>query len=248
MPSRDLERRVFNAYKGKLEYAEARKLRVRNKQHYRLAHWPLWIVVFFLAPGSSTFALFDHGFDWLNFAWLLVVLLGTGVAGWHGLLPGMERNPYILRFDEDKPNPMYRRICYVFAWNAVLSFAFLDLCGLLVATVTGQGYLQQIYQYGYPPLCATVLTLGMAGVLPRAGTSTKAEGLERRYFYGSVWAVTLAQVLLLAVWKMNLPAETANPAKLFTFVTTLLVVALAAYHGILPRTRPIVPGELVLAD
>jgi len=32
--------------------------------------------------------------------------------------------------------------------------------------------------------------LGLMGKLPRVGTSTRNEGTERRYFYGSVWAVS----------------------------------------------------------
>ena len=112
---------------GKVEYAQARKMRERNTPLYRLAHWPIWIWVFFLAPGPLTFSLFAHGFGWRNLAWLLLVLVGTGIAGLRGRLPGVEPQPYILRFDEDKPNPLYRRVCYTFAWNAVLSFAILNL-------------------------------------------------------------------------------------------------------------------------
>ena len=43
-----------------------------------LAHWPIWIWVFFLAPGPLTFTLFAHGFGIGNLAWLLLVLVGTG--------------------------------------------------------------------------------------------------------------------------------------------------------------------------
>ena len=46
-------------------------------------------------------------------------------------MPGVEPAPYILRFDEDKPNPLYRKVCYTFAWNAVLNFALLNLAGLV---------------------------------------------------------------------------------------------------------------------
>lgn len=221
---------------------------MRNKQHYRLAHWPIWIAVFFLAPGASTAALVDHGLGWWNALWLLIVVAGTGAAGWSGKLPGTEREPYILRFDEDRPNPLYRRVCYTFAWNAVLSFTLLNLVGLIVAAATGRGYMPQIYHYAYLPLCVLILLLGLAGVLPRAGLSTKREGTERRYFYGSVWAVTLAQVLLLIAWKLDLPDEIANHAKLFVFVATLLLTAFAAAHGALPRTRPIVAGECLVLD
>ena len=35
----------------RVELASDRKIRVRNKVLYRVAHWPIWIAVFFLAPG-----------------------------------------------------------------------------------------------------------------------------------------------------------------------------------------------------
>ncbi len=159
-----------------------------------------------------------------------------------------EPRPYILRFDEDKPNPLYRRVCYTFAWNAVLSFALLNLSGLLIAAVTGVWYMKQIYNYAYLPVCAAILLLGAAGALPRVGRSTKREGTERRYFYGSVWAVTVAQTLLLALWKILPQTRAASLVKLIVFVGALLLMGLAAYRGALPRTRPIMPGESMVAD
>jgi hypothetical protein len=236
------------SYRGKLEYAQARKMRTRNTRLYRLAHWPLWIWVFFLAPGPLTFSLFAHGFRRGNLAWLGLVLLGTGIAALRGSLPGAEPAPYILRFDEDKPNPLYRRICYTFAWNAVLSFALLNFAGLVIAAATGTWYMKQIYMYAYAPLCATILLLGATGVLPRVRRSTKGEGTERRYFYGSVWAVVIGQTVLLVVWKLLPNTREASGVKLAIFAGVLLTVAAAAYRGALPRTRPIVPGELMVAD
>ena len=59
--------------------------------------------------------------------------VAVAVAGDFGQLPGCEPQPYILRFTEDKRNPLYRRICYSFAWNAVISFALLNLSGLVIA-------------------------------------------------------------------------------------------------------------------
>jgi hypothetical protein len=235
-------------YSGKVEFAQARKMRVRNKIHYRLAHWPIWIWVFFLAPGPLTFSLFAHGFGRGNLTWLILILVGTGLAGLFGQLPGVEPRPYILRFDEDKPNPLYRRVCYTFAWNAVLSFALLNLAGLAIASVTGVWYIRQIYLYAYAPLCAFILLLGAVGRLPRVGPSTKGEGTERRYFYGSVWAVTVAQVVLLALWKTMPVNRTTSAVKLFVFVAVLTLMGVAAYRGKLPRTRPIVPGEMMVAD
>jgi hypothetical protein len=235
-------------YRGKVEFAQARKMREQNTRLYRLAHWPIWIWVFFLAPGPLTFTLFAHGLGRGNLMWLAAVLAGTGIAGLRGQLPGVEPRPYILRFDEDKPNPLYRRVCYTFAWNAVLSFALLNLAGLLIAAATGTWYMKQIYHYAYLPVCGTILLLGAAGALPRVGRSTKAEGTERRYFYGSVWAVVVAQILLLVFWKTLPQTRTAGAAKLGIFAGALLLMGLAAYRGALPRTRPIVPGELMVAD
>jgi hypothetical protein len=235
-------------YTGSVEYAQARKMRERNTRLYRLAHWPIWIWVFFLAPGPLTFSLFAHGFGRNNLAWLTIVLMGTGLAGLYGQLPGAEPGPYILRFDEDKPNPVYRKVCYTFAWNAVLSFAMLNLIGLLIAATTGLWYMKQIYTYGYLPVCATILLLGASGALPRTKLSTKGEGTERRYFYGAVWAVTISQTLLLATWKILPQTRVASLIKLGIFLSALVLTGLAAYRGMLPRTRPIVPGELMVAD
>lgn len=235
-------------YQGRLEYAHQRKIRERNKPYYRLAHWPIWIWVFFLTPGPLTFSLFAHGFSWPNLAWLVAVLAGTGVAALRARLPGVELRPYILRFDEDKPNPLYRRVCYTFAWNAVLSFALLNLSALLIAAVTGVWYLKQIYTYAYFPLCALILLLGALGKLPRVGPSTRGEGTERRYFYGSVWAVTAAQTVLLVLWKTLPHTQQGNLGKLILFVLVLLFMGILAYHGKLYRTRPIVPGEVMVSD
>jgi len=233
-------------YTGKVEFAQARKIRERNTRLYRLAHWPIWIWVFFLAPGPLTFSLFAHGFECGNLTWLAVVLAGTGVAAARGRLPGVEARPYILRFDEDKPNPLYRRVCYTFAWNAALSFALLNLAGLLIAAATGGWYMKQIYHYGYLPLCAAILLLGALGRLPRVGRSTRGEGTERRYFYGSVWTATVAQTLLLVLWKALPQVRIASLVKLVAFVAALLLMGVAAYRGALPRTRPIVAGDVMV--
>jgi hypothetical protein len=239
-------------YNGKFEYAQERKMSERNTRLYRVLHLPLWIWVFFLAPGPLTFNLIAHGFSWGNGTWLAVVLVGTGIAGLYGQLPGVEPRPYILRFDEDKPNPLYRKICYTFAWNAVLSFALLNAAGLAFAAFTGAWRMKEIYMYGYSPLCALILLLGLMGKLPRVGPSTKREGTERRYFYGSVWAVTIAQTILLIVWKALPPdigpTQEGSLIKLIVFVGTLMFMGLATWRGKLPRTRPIMPGELMVSD
>ena len=233
-------------YSGKVEFANERKMRTSNTRIYRLCHWPLWIWVFFLAPGPLTFSLFAHGFSRGNLLWLIAVLIGTGIAALRGSLPGAEPRPYILRFDEDKPNPLYRRVCYTFAWSAVLTFALLNLAGLVVAVITGVWKLKQIYDDAYFPLCALILLLGALGKLPRVAKSTKGEGTERRYFYGSVWSVTIAETVLLILWKTLPNGSTASVIKLCVYVAVLGAMGFAASRGAFPRTRPIVPGELMV--
>ena len=232
----------------KVELASGRKLRERNKPLYRLAHWPIWIFVFFIAPGPSTFALFERGFDTPKLAWLLAVILGTGIAALRGRLPGSEPRPYIIRFVEDKPNPLYRRVCYTFAWSVVITFAILNFLGLAVAVATGAWRLKQIYSYGYLPIAITIWILGALGRLPRVKASTQGEGTERRYFYGAVWACCIAQPILGILWKLLPHTRTADTVKLAVFTTTLAIVGFLARRGILPRTRPIVPGELAISD
>jgi hypothetical protein len=231
-----------------VEYASHRRLRERNKFYYRVLHWPIWIFVFFIAPGPLTFDLFERGFDRRMASWLLIVLAGTGVAAVRGRLPGVEARPYIIRFTEDRPNPLYRRVCYTMAWSEAITFAVLNILGLVVAIVTGQWYLKQIYWWGYFPLAGSIWLLGALGRLPRVKPSTQGEGHERRYFYGTVWAVTVAQPVLWFLWAVLPRSTAADLLKLTVFVGLLGLMGWQAYRGRLPRTRPIVPGELAISD
>jgi len=232
----------------KIELDGARKLRDRNKTAYRLAHWPIWIWVFFLAPGPLTFQLFAYGFSSRTAAWLGAVLLGTGIAGLRGRLPGVEPRPYIIRFTEDKPNPLYRRVCYTFAWSALATYALLNLAGLTGAIVTGQWRMREIYEAAYFPIAISIWILGGLGLLPRVKPSTKGEGDERRYFYGLVWAVCFAQPALGILWVTLPRGRSGDSLKLAVFVTILVATCLLARRGVLPRTRRIVPGELAISD
>jgi hypothetical protein len=234
--------------KVKIELASARKLRERNKPTYRLAHWPIWIWVFFLAPGPLTFHLFAYGFNMQMAVWLGVVLVGTGIAGLRGKLPGVEPRPYIIRFTEDKPNPLYRRVCYTFAWSALITYAVLNAAGFVDALINGHWRLRQIYQAAYFPIAIAIWILGAAGKLPRVKPSTKGEGHERRYIYGSVWAVSFAQPVLGVLWVTMPPGLTGDAVKLTVFVAILAITAVLARRGVLPRTRRIVPGELAISD
>jgi hypothetical protein len=231
-----------------VEYVPERRIRERNKLYYRLCHWPIWIFVFFIAPGPLTFDLFERGFDSRMALWLGAVLAGTAVAGLRGRLPGVESRPYIIRFTEDLPNPLYRRVCYTLAWSEVVAFAVLNVAGLAVAIATGQWHLKEIYRVAYLPVAGAIWLLGALGRLPRVKPSTKGEGHERRYFYGSVWAVCCAQPTLWLLWKASPQTRAGDSLKLLAFLAVLGFVGNLARLGRLPRTRAVVPGELAVSD
>ena len=231
-----------------VELDTERKLRARNKLYYRFNHWPIWVFVFFIAPGPLTFDLFDRGFDWRTAAWLALVVVGTAIAGIRGRLPGCEPRPYIIRFTEDRPNPLYRRICYTTAWGEVVAFAVLNVAGLSYALLTGAWRLKQMYAAAYFPIAGTVWALGAFGLLPRVRRSTQGEGYERRYFYGSVWAVACAQPVLWMMWKLLPSTRAGDAVKLIVFVGILVAFGQMARLGLLPCTRPIIPGEWAISD
>jgi hypothetical protein len=232
----------------RIERASDRRIRERNKISYRLAHWPIWIWVFFIAPGPLTFDLFAHGFDRRMALWFSMVIVGTGIAGLRGRLPGVEPRPYIIRFTEDRPNPLYRRVCYTLAWSEVIAFAVLNIAGLVWAIATGVWQLRLMYEAAYFPIVASMWLLGAIGILPRVRRSTRGEGHERRYFYGSVWAVCIAQPILWVLWKLLPETRATDTLKLIVFIGVLAYVGNLARRGLLPRTRPIVPGELAVSD
>ncbi|HEY5619819.1 MAG TPA: hypothetical protein VIK60_17895 [Vicinamibacterales bacterium] len=233
-----------------IELDSERQIRHRNKLHYRFLHWPIWVFVFFIAPGPLTFVFIERGFrfDPWALAWLSAVLIGTAVAGYRGRLPGCEPQPYIVRFTEDRPNPLYRRVCYTTAWGEVVAFALLNTAGLAYAVAVGEWRLREMYDVAYFPIAGTLWVAGAAGRLPRVAWSTKGEGHERRYFYGSVWAVAIAQPVLWGMWKVLPVSRTADVAKLTVFVGILACVGQMARLGLLPRTKPIVPGQLAVSD
>lgn len=232
----------------KLEFAGQRRFRARNKLHYRFNHWPIWIGVCFLIPGPLIFRLIERGFSRDMMAWLAAVLVITGIPGLLGKLPGVEAAPYILRFTEDRPNPLYRRICYTIAWSELIAYTLINLSGLIGALVTGRWQLRQIYETAYFPLIVCVWILGALGQLPRVRASTAGEGDERRYFYGTVWAVMAAQPALWLMWKLLPRAFAADLAKLAVYLGMLVFMGFLAKGGHLPRTRKIVPGEWAVSD
>ena len=120
----------------------------------------------------------------------------------------------------------------------------LNITGLVVAIVTGHWYLKQIYAKAYFPIAGAIWLLGLLGRLPRVKASTKGEGHERRYFYGTVWAMCIAQPLLWLMWYVVPETRVGDSIKLLVFLCgRSALVGNLARLGRLPRTRPIVPGE-----
>jgi uncharacterized membrane protein YqjE len=124
----------------------------------------------------------------------------------------------------------------------------LNIAGLTVAVITGEWHLKEIYRYAYFPIAGSFWILGALGRLPRVKASTKGEGHERRYFYGSVWAVCWAQPILWVLWKVLPHSRWSDALKLVVFIGILAFIGNLARLGRLPRTRPIVPGELAVSD
>ena len=232
----------------RIELAIERCMRTRNTLRYRIAHWPIWVFVYFIAPGPLTAMLFAGEAGRAAWLWLAVVLAGTTTAAVLGKLPGTEQAPYILRFGDDLPNPLYRRVCYSVGWSVILSFAAINFVGLLDAVLTGRWRMHEFYGVLYFPLAASIWMLGAWGRLPRARQSTKHEGIDRRYFYGSIWVVASAQLVLLVLWKTLPATREADLIKLATYTACLAAMGLLARYGLLPRTRPILPGVIARAD
>ena len=242
---------VYRQRHGQAEWVELaadRPLRIRNKLPYRVAHWPIWVFVVFIAPGPLTFDLFALGPGARTWVWLGAAMTITGLLGLRGRLPGTEPAPYILRYNEDGPNPLHRRVFYTLAWMEIAVYALLNSAGLIDAVVSGGWRLRAIYDVAYGPLAIICLLAGLAGWWPRARRSVIGERYERRWFYGAVWAVTLAQPLLWLLWKTLPPGQTFDVVKLLAYWGTLGLVGDLARRGVLPRTRPILAGESLVVD
>ena len=84
----------FDTHARYIERDSERPIRHRNKLYYRFNHWPIWIIVFFIAPGQLTFDLFERGFDSRMAAWLGVVEVysdaGISVAKGRNGRPGLD--------------------------------------------------------------------------------------------------------------------------------------------------------------
>jgi hypothetical protein len=61
-----------------VERDSARKGFATTTSSTTVNHWPIWIFVFFIAPGPLVFDLFERGFDQRMTIWL-AVLVGTAI-------------------------------------------------------------------------------------------------------------------------------------------------------------------------
>src|SRR5262249_19258451 len=130
----------------------------------------------------------------------------------------------------------------------LITYAVLNLSGLMDAIVGGKWHLQQIYMFGYFPLAGLIWLLGALGSLPRVKASTKGEGDERRYFYGTVWAVPLAQGVLGVLWKALPRGRLTDVIELVVFLSIIAFMVSLSARGLLYPTRRILPGELAISD
>jgi hypothetical protein len=226
-----------------IELDTARKIRVRNKLYYRFNHWP--ILGLRLLHCAGTLDL--HGFR-ARVQQQDRNVAGRGHCGYRNrrparTTPGMRAGAV--------HHPLYRGQ----AESSVSPHLLHDRMGgghrvrrpqcrgMGLRRRLGRGRLKQMYDAAYFPIAGTMWLLGALGLLPRVKRSTAGEGHERRYFYGAVWAVTLAQPVLWVLWKVLPISRTADAIKLVTFLAILAIVGYMSRRGLLPRTRPIVPGE-----
>jgi len=105
-----------------------------------------------------------------------------------------------------------------------------------------------MYDTAYFPMAIVIWLLGLIGRLPRVMPSTKGEGHERRYFYGTVWAMCIAQPILWFLYLLLPKNHITDIIKLVVFTSVLALVGYLSYRGLLPRTRRIVPGEIAALD
>jgi len=118
-----------------------------------------------------------------------------------------------------------------------LSYALLNLTGFVDCRRDRRLADEADLHLCLPAAAAVILLLGALGKLPRVESSTRKEGTHRRYFYGTVWAVTAAQTMLLVLWKVLPQTGATSWVKLGAFVGMLALMGSFAYRGMLPRTR-----------
>jgi hypothetical protein len=221
--------------------------RENNKAYYRALHVPLWVWVFFILPGHLTYALYTKGPDARHGWWLAAVVLVCLWRAHVGRLPGCELKPYVLYFGVGQPNLPYRVVCYTAAWIDLLIPFTLNAIGLMLAVLTGQWRLGDLYAWLYYPLAAAVVLATALDSTPRARRSTVGEGAERAWFYVAVWTVVPSQLAGWAAWrlggKLGLVAMPLAWLRFGAFFTVALLLCWLGIRERLPRTDRYQSGE-----
>ena len=159
--------------------------------------------MFFIAPGPLTFDLFERGFDARTADVAGVVLVGTGdrrpARPAAGLRAGALHHPVHRGSAESAVSP--RLLHDGVGRGRGVRGAEHRRPGLgrrhrrVAAEADVRGRVLPDRRHGLAARRAW-------DCLPRVKPSTQGEGHERRYFYGSVWAVAIAQPVLWLLWKV----------------------------------------------
>ena len=222
--------------------------RERNKAYYRVLHAPIWVWVFWILPGHLTFDLYLRGPDHRHWTWLAVVIAVCAWRGFAGRLPGVEPRPYITHYGVDAPNLGYRVVCYTAAWIDLLVPWTLNFLGLVLAVATGEWRIAELYRWMYYPLALAIALATALNLTPRARRSVKWEGVERAWFYVTIWTVVPSQAAAWAMWRLGprfgFEGDALSTARLVTFVAVSLLFFVPGFYGRLPRT----PRDYELGD
>ena len=117
-----------------------------------------------------------------------------------------------------------------------------------MAVSAAKWLMKLIYQTSYFPHAIPVWALGWLGMLPGVRRSTQGECDERRYFYGTVWAMCIAQPVLWILYLLLPRHDATDILELVVYVGLLAVVAYFSYRGSMPRTQKICAGEIAERD
>ena len=188
----------------RIELASDRLIRERNKVSYRIAHWPIWIWVFFIAPGPTDVRPVRAR-----------VRFADGVVAGGGARRHRHRRSVAASCRASSRAPTSSASLRIVPIRCIaasatrsrgarsIAFAVLNIdrarggdCDRRVAAC---GRCTTPHTF---PSSSAIWLLGAFGQLPRVKRSTKDEGHERRYFYGSVWAVCIAQPILWLLWRV----------------------------------------------
>ena len=109
--------------------------------------------------------------------------------------------------------------------------------------------MRQIYDIGYLPIAGTMWLLGAAGWLPRVRSVDERRGPRAPILLRvGVGGLHRAAGVVVPVEGAAAIGRTFDVIKLAVFWGILAYVGNLARRGLLPRTRPILPGEIAVSD